>query len=96
MNSIDPRLKDVLDEQGHRVHVSVPDLADRAIARDRRNRRREVALMAAGAALALAIAVPVAVDLVGSNRATQVPAPGPSHPVSTPPSDGQEPRTSPP
>jgi hypothetical protein len=79
MNTLDPRLKDVLDERGRGVQVAVSDLADRAIARDRRNRRRELAGMAAAAALALAVAAPVGLDLLGPDRAGQIPAvPSPS------------------
>lgn len=82
MNATDPLLKDVLDEQGQRVRVSVTDLADRAIARDRRNRRREVGAIAAAAVLALVVALPATWNLLGSDRAGQVPA-SPSHTVSS-------------
>ncbi|MDC5696143.1 hypothetical protein OO014_02655 [Intrasporangium calvum] len=58
MNTTDPRLKDLFDEHSGRVHV-VGDLAERAIARDRANRRREVTTAVAVGALALAVAVPI-------------------------------------
>jgi hypothetical protein len=58
MNPIDPGLKQVLDERGEGVRV-VADLAERAIARDRSNRRRELGGTALVAGLVLAVAVPV-------------------------------------
>ena len=94
MNSPDPRLKDLFDERGQGVNVT-GDLAERAIARDRRNRRREVAAIAAGAALALAVALPVTWNVLGSNRAGQVPA-SPSHTVSSLPPTPTTPTTPPP
>jgi hypothetical protein len=58
MTAPDPRLRTVLEERSHDIHV-VGDLADRAIARDRSNRRREMTTAAAVGALALAVAVPI-------------------------------------
>ena len=72
MNSPDPRLKDLLDERGQGVHVT-GDLAERAIARDRANRRRQLTTAVAAGALAVAVAVPIGWNLIGSNR-IQVPA----------------------
>lgn len=93
MNAMDPRLKDVLEERGRGVQVSVSDLADRAIARDRRNRRRQVAGMAVAAALALAVAVPIGWNSLRPVRLQQpagtstTPAPAPTNQTGTPTPD---------
>jgi hypothetical protein len=58
MSHIDPELRDALDRQSEGVRV-VADLAERAIARDRSNRRRELGGAALVAGLVLAVAVPV-------------------------------------
>lgn len=94
MNTNDPRLHDLFDEQIQGVRISVDDLADRAIARDRRNRRREVATGMAAGALALAVALPLGWNALGTNRASQVPA-SPSSVVSTSPVPSQSTATTP-
>ena len=58
MSDMDQRLKQALSEHTEGVRV-VGDLADRAITRDRSNRRRELGGAALAAGLVLAIAVPV-------------------------------------
>lgn len=58
MSDIDQRLKQAFGEHTEGVRV-VADLAERAIARDRSNRRRELGVAALGAGLVLAVAVPV-------------------------------------
>lgn len=73
MSSPDPRLKAVFDERGQGVHVT-GDLAERAIARDRVNRRRQLTTAVAAGALAVAVAVPIGWNLLGSNRTSQIPA----------------------
>ena len=73
MNATEDRLRATLGEHSTDVRVSVTDLADHAIARDQRNRRRELTAMA-GAALALAVAIPVALTLGGTPRTAPVPA----------------------
>lgn len=94
MNPIDPGLRQTLDERGQGVRV-VADLAERAIARDRSNRRRELAAAALGAGLVLAVALPVAWSAarpsgerplpVGPSQSTTAPTGRPSAPTSTPP-----------
>jgi len=74
MNTSDPRLHDLFEEQSHGVRVSVGDLAERAIALDRRHRRREIAGVAMAGVLALSIALPFGWNALGPNRASQVPA----------------------
>ncbi|NUQ32677.1 MAG: hypothetical protein HOP99_07670, partial [Dermatophilaceae bacterium] len=59
MSHFDPELKDALDRRSEGVRV-VGDLAERAIARDRSNRRRELGATVLGAGLVLAFAMPVA------------------------------------
>ena len=59
MSDMDQRLKQALEEHTAGVRV-VGDLAQRAIARDRANRRRELGTAVLGAGLALAVAVPLA------------------------------------
>ncbi len=91
MNSTDPRLRDLLDERSQSVHVSVPDLADRAIARDRRNRRREVTTAIGAGALALAVVVPVGWDALAPDGVRPAPAvsssdAGPTSSATVPPS----------
>jgi hypothetical protein len=54
----DPLLRGALEQQGGRVRVGA-GLAERAIARDRSQRRRRAGVAALGAGLALAIAVPI-------------------------------------
>lgn len=73
MNSPDHRLKNLFDERGQGVNVT-GDLAERAIARDLANRRRQLTTAVAAGALAVAVAVPIGWNLIGSNRASQVPA----------------------
>lgn len=58
MSDMDQRLKQALGEQTEGVRV-VADLAERAIDRDRSNRRRELGVAALAAGLVLAVAVPV-------------------------------------
>ncbi|AXG14945.1 hypothetical protein [Intrasporangium calvum] len=73
MNTTDPRLKDLFAERSQRVHV-VGDLAERAIARDRANRRREVTTAVAVGAVALAVAVPVGWNATRPDSVRPVPA----------------------
>lgn len=74
MNGTEDLLRTTLGEHSTDVRVSVTDLADHAIARDGRNRRRELTAMAGAAALALAVAIPVALTLGGTPRTAPVPA----------------------
>lgn len=74
MNATEDRLRDILGEHSTDVRVSVTDLAVHAIARDQRNRRRELTAMAGAAALALAVAIPVALTLGGAPKSAPVPA----------------------
>ena len=82
MNDVDPNLKDVLDDHAAGVRV-VASLAERAIERDRSNRRRQLGAGALAAGLILAVAIPVG---WGALRATDVrPLPvGPSQSTSLP------------
>lgn len=92
MSDMDQRLKRALDEHTEGVRV-VADLADRAIARDRSNRRRELGVAALAAGLVLAVAVPVGWGAlrptgarplpVGPSQSTTAPTGRPS-PMSTP------------
>ncbi|GAA2500211.1 hypothetical protein [Terrabacter carboxydivorans] len=87
MNDMDQRLRQALGEQTEGIRV-VADLAERAIARDRSNRRRQLGVAALGAGLALAVAVPVGwgalrpTDVrplpVGPSRSTTSPTPTPT------------------
>lgn len=81
MNDIDPRLKATLDERGQGVRV-VSDLAERAIARNRSNRRRELGVAALGAGLVLAVAVPLTWSVVGTTRSSPLPI-GPTQPTTS-------------
>ncbi|MFM6850400.1 MAG: hypothetical protein ACKOVB_15015 [Terrabacter sp.] len=81
MSHFDPELKDALDRQSEGVRV-VADLAERAIARDRSNRRREVGAAVLGAGLVLAVALPVAVASLHRDQGTTIPA-GPTQPTTT-------------
>lgn len=107
MSDVDPELKAVLAERGEGVRVGA-GLADRAIARDRSNRHRELGVAALGAGLVLAVAVPLtwsAVTPTGSrplpvgpsqstSPPTTPPSPSPSTSASTPPStSGRTPTT---
>ncbi|WP_020141609.1 hypothetical protein [Terracoccus sp. 273MFTsu3.1] len=93
MNPDDPGLEQVLAERGEGVRV-VADLAQRAIARDRSNRRRELGAAALAAGLVLAVAVPVAWSAVrptgerplpvGPSESTTAPTGRPSTPTGTP------------
>lgn len=58
MSPIDRSLKEMFEERVEGVHV-VGNLADRAIERDRANRRREIGAGLLAAGLVLAVAVPV-------------------------------------
>ncbi|WP_374971155.1 hypothetical protein [Terrabacter sp. BE26] len=96
MNDVDPNLKDVLGHRAAGVRV-VASLAERAIERDRSQRRRQLAAGALAAALVLAVAVPVgwgalrATDgrpfPVGPSQSTSLPSglPSPSSPRTTTP-----------
>jgi hypothetical protein len=86
MSDIDQRLKQALGEHTEGVRV-VADLAERAISRDRANRRRELGVAALTAGLVLAVAVPVG---WGALRPTDVrPLPvGPSQSTTTPTGTG--------
>ncbi|MGO4597313.1 hypothetical protein [Terrabacter sp. 2RAF25] len=79
MSHIDPELRDALDRQGEGVRV-VADLAERAIARDRSNRRRELGAALLGAGLVLAVALPVTVASLHREQGTTIPA-GPTQPT---------------
>ncbi len=81
MSHFDPELKSALVRQSEGVRV-VTDLAERAIARDRSNRRRELGAAVLGAGLVLAVAVPVAVGSLNRDPATTIPA-GPTRSQST-------------
>jgi hypothetical protein len=95
MSDMDQRLKRALDEHTEGVRV-VADLAERAIARDRSNKRRELGVAALAAGLVLAVAVPVGWGAlrassvrplpVGPSQSTTAPTGSPSAPPSTPPS----------
>ncbi len=76
MSHFDPELKSALDRQSEGVRV-VADLAERAIARDRSNRRRELGGAALAAGLVLAIAVPLGWGAVRGNSPRPLPI-GPS------------------
>ena len=82
MSHFDPELKSALDRQSEGVRV-VADLAERAIARDRSNRRRELGAAVLGAGLVLAVAVPVAVGSLHRDQGTTVPA-GPTQTTTSP------------
>lgn len=84
MSDVDPNLKDVLGDRAARVRV-VASLAERAIERDRSNRRRELGVGALTAGLVLALAVPVGWASMGSEGSRPLPA-GPT--VSTSVSTG--------
>src|SRR5689334_13723818 len=73
MSHFDPELKDALDRQSEGVRV-VADLAERAIARDRSNRRRELGATVLAAGLVLAVALPVAVASLNRGQGTTIPA----------------------
>ena len=84
MNPIDRSLREMLEERGESVHV-VGNLADRAIERDRANRRRQVTGAALGAGLVLAVAVPIGWSAMGTTD-RQIPVgPSQSTTVPTPP-----------
>jgi len=94
MSDVDPNLRDVLGDRAAGVRV-VAGLAERAIERDRSNRRRRLAAGALAAGLVLAVAVPVgwgalrATDVrplpVGPSQSTTLPTgrPSPSSPRTT-------------
>lgn len=82
MSDIDPQLKAVLAERGEGVHV-VAGLVERAIARDRSNRHRELGVAALGAGLVLAVAVPLTWSAAGINRSSPLPI-GPTQPTTGP------------
>ncbi|GAA6525657.1 hypothetical protein [Intrasporangium sp. DVR] len=85
MNTTDPRLKDLFAERSQRVHV-VGDVAERAIARDRANRRREITTAVAAGGLALAVAVPVGWNVMRPDGVRPAPAVSTSEgPTSTQP-----------
>lgn len=93
MNAADPRLRELFDERGKGVRLTVDDLADRAIARERRDHRRRVGVAVVAGATALAVAVPVTWASLRPHTSTQVPAgptssttdsPSPSTPVQSP------------
>ena len=103
MSDIDPELKAVLAERGEGVRV-VAGLAERAIARDRSNRHRELGVAALGAGLVLAVAVPLTWSAVtptgsrplpvGPSQSTTAPTTLPSPSPSTPPAtSGRTPAT---
>ncbi|NUR15643.1 MAG: hypothetical protein HOQ13_04945, partial [Dermatophilaceae bacterium] len=73
MSHFDPELKDALDRRSEGVRVA-GDLAERAIARDRSNRRRELGATVLGAGLVLAVALPLAVAAMHRDRDTTIPA----------------------
>lgn len=82
MSDMDQRLKRALDEHTEGVRV-VADLADRAIARDRSNRRRELGVAALAAGLVLAVAVPVGWGALRPTGARPLPV-GPSQTTTAP------------
>ncbi|MEW1952163.1 hypothetical protein [Terrabacter sp. NPDC080008] len=82
MSDVDPNLKDVLGDRAARVRV-VSNLAERAIERDRSNRRRELGVGALAAGLVLAVAVPVGWAAIGSEGGRALPA-GPTVSTSVP------------
>lgn len=85
MNPTDRSLREMFDERGEGVHV-VGSLADRAIERDRANRRREIRAGLLAAGVVLAVAVPIGWSSLNSTGTRPVPA-GTSQTtaVSTPP-----------
>ncbi|GGM86869.1 hypothetical protein GCM10009721_09610 [Terrabacter tumescens] len=95
MSDMDQRLKRALGEHTEGVRV-VADLAERAIARDRSNKRRELGVAALAAGLVLAVAVPMGWGAlrassvrplpVGPSQSTTAPTGSPSAPTNTPPS----------
>ncbi|EWT00382.1 hypothetical protein N865_16125 [Intrasporangium oryzae NRRL B-24470] len=89
MNAMDRSLREMLEERGEGVSVVVGDLAERAIERDRANRRREVGAGLLAAGLVLAVAVPVGWASLRPTASRPLPA-GTSHTtvVSTPPPTG--------
>lgn len=92
MTTPDPRLRRVLEDRSHDVHV-VGGLAERAIARERSNRRRELTTAVAVGALALAVAVPVGWNAMRSEVPRQAPAS--TSGVTLPSSAASTPTTSP-
>jgi hypothetical protein len=80
----DPLLRSALDQQGARVRIGA-GLADRAIARDRSQRRRRAGMAALGAGLVLAIAVPIAWSATRPTDIPPVPA-TPTQPTTQAPS----------
>lgn len=97
MSDVDPNLRDVLGERAAGVRV-VAGLAERAIERDRSNRRRELGVAALAAGLVLAVAVPVGWASMGSGGNRPLPA-GPTlstrMPTSAPTSTPGQPTTPP-
>lgn len=93
MSDMDQQLRRALDERTEGVRI-VADLADRAIARDRSNRRRELGVAALAAGLVLAVAVPVGWGAlrpstvrplpIGPSQSTTTPTGGASVPTNTP------------
>lgn len=79
MSSHDPDLQELLRRHGEGVRVT-GDLAGRAIARDRSNRRREIGAVVVAAGLALAVAVPVTLASLRPGPEGNIPS-GPTRPT---------------
>lgn len=94
MSHFDPELRDTLDRQSEGVRV-VADLAERAISRDRSNRRRELGAAVLGAGLVLAVALPVTVASLQRDQATTIPA-GPTQPPASRATGSPAPTSTPP
>ncbi|MEO7447216.1 MAG: hypothetical protein ABI336_02985 [Humibacillus sp.] len=73
MSSFDPDLRDSLERSSAGVRVT-GDLAARAIARDRSNKRRELSGIAVAAGLVLAVAVPVALGALRPGPEANIPS----------------------
>ncbi len=82
MSDIDPELRAALEQSAPEVRV-VGDLAGRAIARDRSNRRRELGTALVAGGLVLAVAVPVSLASLGRDSAPPIPT-GPTRPPVNP------------